>query len=146
AFELLSYKIANRQGIGDILAEGVYPAALALSEQLGEDVTKYAVHVKGIAVGAHGIRSEKDGLTRGKELAYGINNQGGDHCNTVGAVDSWLEGSVVYDTVGSCWFWHMSLGGEGTLNWLNAITGFGITEEELNEEMVPRWVTMQRAS
>src|SRR5690606_15977383 len=95
AFELLSYKIANRQGIGDILAEGVYPAALALSEQLGEDVTKYAVHVKGIGLGAHGVRSEKDGLTRGKELAYGINSQGGDHCNTVGAVDSWLGGSAI---------------------------------------------------
>jgi len=146
AFELLAHKIADREGIGDILAEGVYPAALALSEQLGEDVTKYAVHVKGIAVGAHGVRSEKDGLTRGKEVAYGLSAHGGDHCSTVAAVDNWLEGSVVYDTIGTCLFWHRTLSAEDTLTWLNAITGFGITEEELNGEMVPRWVTMQRAS
>lgn len=146
AFDLLTQKVVNREGIGDILAEGTYPAALALSEQLGEDVLPYAVHVKGIGVGAHGVRSGKDGLTRGRELAYGIQTQGGDHCNTVPGVEAYSEMSMINDTVGNCLFWGMSLPTEQTLSWLNAITGFGVTEEELMGEMQPRWINLQRAS
>ena len=60
AFELLSYKIAARASATSWLSVSCSPGA---QRQLGEDVTKYAVHVKGIAVGAwHPQR--KDGLTR----------------------------------------------------------------------------------
>lgn len=152
AFELLTYKITNRQGIGDVLADGVWQAALALSEQLGEDVTKYAVHVKGIGLGAHGVRSGRGGRAANGigPIAYALETQGGDHGTTVMAVDNFRERTTVQDVVGACQFWSVPIPDEtadqSTLGWLNAITGFGITEDELNEELVPRWVTLQRAS
>ncbi|MEX2690628.1 MAG: aldehyde ferredoxin oxidoreductase C-terminal domain-containing protein, partial [Candidatus Njordarchaeum guaymaensis] len=56
----LLYKIANREGIGDILAEGTYKAAVKLGKAKNMDLLKYAVQVKGIGVGAHDIRSDLD--------------------------------------------------------------------------------------
>ncbi|CUX78147.1 Tungsten-containing ferredoxin oxidoreductase WOR5 [Thermococcus chitonophagus] len=57
AFAKLLKLIVERKGIGNVLAEGTYRAALKISKEKGIDVTKYAVQVKGIGVGAHGIRS-----------------------------------------------------------------------------------------
>lgn len=56
----LLYKIANREEIGDIPAEGTYRAAVKLGIAKNIDLLKYAVQVKGIGVGAHGIRSDLD--------------------------------------------------------------------------------------
>ena len=44
---------AYRRGIGEPLAEGTFRVARLLSEKKGVDLTKYAIQVKGIAVGAH---------------------------------------------------------------------------------------------
>lgn len=147
AFEVLMNKIARREGdVANTLADGVYPAAQAF----GEETMAYAVHVKAIAVGAHGVRSGKDFLTMGGPLAYGLQTQGGDHCSTVAGVESYTELSLVNDAVGNCLFWMTSINDEtstqSTLGWLNAITGFGVTEEELLNEMSPRWINLQRAS
>ncbi|MEM4649884.1 MAG: aldehyde ferredoxin oxidoreductase N-terminal domain-containing protein, partial [Candidatus Bathyarchaeia archaeon] len=60
AFALLIKKIAYREGIGDILAEGIYRAALKLSEIKKKDLLKYTVQSKAIAIGAHGVRSGLD--------------------------------------------------------------------------------------
>jgi len=68
--------IVYKRGIGKILAEGTYRAALAISKIKGIDVLKYAVQVKGIAVGAHGIRSGKD---YPQPHAYAVSVQGADH-------------------------------------------------------------------
>ncbi len=42
----LLYKIANREGIGDILAEGTYKAAVKLGKAKNMDLLKYAVQVR----------------------------------------------------------------------------------------------------
>jgi len=76
AFAKLMVKIAERDGIGDILAEGVARACLELSNLKGIELCKYAVHVKGIGVGAHGIRSRKDYT---QFISYALSTQGGDH-------------------------------------------------------------------
>jgi len=60
AFAKLLNLILSREGIGDILAEGTYRAALKISEMKGVDALRYAVVSKGIGIGAHGIRSERD--------------------------------------------------------------------------------------
>jgi len=60
AFAKLIDLIVHRRGVCDILAEGTYRAALKLSEMKGTDLTRYAVTSKGIAIGAHGIRSDQD--------------------------------------------------------------------------------------
>jgi aldehyde:ferredoxin oxidoreductase len=76
AFAALMKLIAERKGIGDILAEGTYRAALKISEIKGVDTLQYAVVSKGIGIGAHGIRSEKD---YPHYVSYACSVQGGDH-------------------------------------------------------------------
>ncbi len=62
--------IANREGIGDLLAEGVKRAA----ERIGKGAEKYAVHVKGEEVPMHDPR-----LKRGLSLGYSVFPTGADH-------------------------------------------------------------------
>jgi aldehyde:ferredoxin oxidoreductase len=76
AFAGLAKKIAFREGIGDLLAEGTYRAALEIGKIKGKDVLQYAVQSKGIGIGAHGIRSGKDFST---EIGYACSVQCGDH-------------------------------------------------------------------
>ncbi|MEM2119403.1 MAG: aldehyde ferredoxin oxidoreductase N-terminal domain-containing protein, partial [Candidatus Bathyarchaeia archaeon] len=79
AFAELAKKISKREGIGDLLAEGTYRAAVKIGKMKKTDVLKYAVQAKGIAVGAHGIRSEKDYPSK---IAYACSVQCGDHTST----------------------------------------------------------------
>ena len=60
AFAALAKKIAYREGIGDLLAEGTYRAALKLGKMKGKNLLPYTVTSKGISIGAHGIRSGRD--------------------------------------------------------------------------------------
>jgi aldehyde:ferredoxin oxidoreductase len=76
AFASLAKKIALREGVGDLLAEGTYRAALKIGKMKGKDVLQYAVQSKGIGIGAHGIRSGKDFST---DIGYACSVQCGDH-------------------------------------------------------------------
>jgi aldehyde:ferredoxin oxidoreductase len=67
--ELLK-RIAVRQGIGDILAEGVKGAA----EELGKDSYQWAVQVKGLEQSRVDTRAAK-----GYALAFAVNPRGADH-------------------------------------------------------------------
>ena len=72
--------IANREGIGDILAEGTKRAA----EKIGKGAEKYAVHVKGEEVPMHDPR-----LKRGLGLGYSVFPTGADHNNNLH--DTWVD-------------------------------------------------------
>ena len=63
-------KIARRQGIGDLLAEGVKRA----SEKLGRGSEEFAMHVKGLELPLHEFRGMK-----GHALAVATSNRGGCH-------------------------------------------------------------------
>jgi len=63
-------KIARREGIGDLLAEGVKRAA----EKIGGGSDAFAVHVKGLEFGMHEPR-----LKFALGLGYATNAHGGDH-------------------------------------------------------------------
>jgi aldehyde:ferredoxin oxidoreductase len=63
-------KIARREGIGDILAEGVRRAA----QKIGKGSEKYAMHIKGQELPMHDPRG-KQGLT----LSYATSPTGADH-------------------------------------------------------------------
>jgi len=63
-------KIAKREGIGDLLAEGVKRAA----EKIGKGADAFAVHVKGMEIPMHEPRGKK-----GVGLAYATSNRGGCH-------------------------------------------------------------------
>jgi aldehyde:ferredoxin oxidoreductase len=63
-------KIANREGVGNLLAEGVK----RLSERLGEKTRDFAMHVKGLELPGWGIRAAP-----GMGLAYATADRGGCH-------------------------------------------------------------------
>jgi len=63
-------KIAYREGIGDILAEGVKRA----SKKIGGDSYKFAIHVKGLELPGYEPRS-----SWGMALAYATSDRGGCH-------------------------------------------------------------------
>ena len=144
ALAKLARRIATRDGrYFDILAEGTYRAALTISELKGVDVLPYAVHVKGVEVGAHGTRSDEDYT---HDICYACSVQGGDHTSTVsdayGDMSTVFQDSAVYCNV-IAWG-----GGLDGLDWrfLRAVTGWDITQEEWKRELGHRIVHIQRAA
>ncbi len=151
-------QIALRQGMGDILAEGVRRAA----EIIGNGAEQYAVHVKGLEGPAHDPRSGKAlGITyatanrgmchiqplegmawdRGK-LDWGLMKYGVPDPNEVerwdeddskGAVVQLLQnGLVLPDVLGTCKFY--MYGGITVDHWadfLSALTGWDVDGKEL---------------
>jgi aldehyde:ferredoxin oxidoreductase len=126
--------IAYRKGeIPTLLGEGLGPA----TKKLGRGTEKFAMQVKNIEMGAHGGRSLQDR----NELSYSVSSQGGDHTSTATATG---EDRVFRDSVGECSF--QGLTADQEIEWLQAITGFGITKEEAGSTMMQRWTTMFRIS
>ncbi|ADT85119.1 aldehyde ferredoxin oxidoreductase family protein [Thermococcus barophilus] len=143
AFARLLEMIVNKEGIGKILAEGTYRAALKISEMKGSDALRYAVHVKGIGVGAHGIRSDLDYT---KDISYAASVQGGDHTATAGLPARSYEGELVnafYDSAVICMF-VTKPGFERILEFGNAVTGFDLTPEKWFNEAGLRIIHLQR--
>jgi aldehyde:ferredoxin oxidoreductase len=74
----LIHKIAKRQGLGNLLAEGVKKA----SANLGRGSAKYAMHVKGLEISGQDGRPHKSvGLT------HAIGVRGADHLRSLCTVD-----------------------------------------------------------
>ena len=67
-------KIGKREGLGDILAEGLLPAAA----RIGQGAERYAVHAKGQAQAMHEPR-----LKRGLAIGYALSPTGADHCHSL---------------------------------------------------------------
>jgi len=147
AFATLARKIANREGIGDILAEGTYRAALKIKEMKGVDVLPYAIVEKGVAIGAHGIRSGEDYPSY---ESYACSVQGGDHTSTaylpLDHENSELA-MVLYDSGVICWFNFFNEDARSLLwDFLEAVTGWKITPEEWYNETARRVIHIQRAA
>ena len=70
AVERLVHQIGKREGLGDILAEGVRRAA----EKIGNGAEEFALHVKGQELPMHDPRGKK-----GLALAYATSPTGADH-------------------------------------------------------------------
>ncbi|HMK94796.1 MAG TPA: aldehyde ferredoxin oxidoreductase family protein [Candidatus Limnocylindrales bacterium] len=66
----LADMIATRQGLGDVLAEGVRYA----SGKIGKDAPRYAIHVKGLEIDGYDPRGAK-----AQGLAYATASRGGCH-------------------------------------------------------------------
>ncbi len=147
AFTALANKTANREGIGDILAEGTYRAAVKIGELKKKDLMQYAVQEKGIAIGAHGIRS---GLDYPIEISYACSVQGGDHTSIAylpltggnSELSLMLHDSGVY-----CWFnvFGLAAGFPEVWEFFRAVTGWEITPEEWYGTTSRRILHMQRA-
>lgn len=73
-------KIAKREGIGDILAEGVKRA----SEKIGRGSEKFALHIKGLELPMHEVRGKK-----GLGLSYATSVRGACHLQSF--MDDFIE-------------------------------------------------------
>jgi len=140
AFTKLAWLIAKREKIGDILAEGTYRAAKKIGEMRGVDCMPYAVHVKGIEIGAHGTRSDEDYV---HDISYAASVQGGDHTST--ATDGFKEmtGAVFSDSGVYCNF--CSAPTEIIFDYAKSITGYNMSIDKWRRWNGPRIITLQKA-
>lgn len=147
AFAALMKLIVERKGIGDMLAEGTYRAALKISEIKGVDTLQYAVVSKGIGIGAHGIRSEKD---YPHYVSYACSVQGGDHTSVAYVpIDHGSSelAAMLYDSGVFCMFTFFSPETQSLLwSFLESVTGWNITPEEWYNATARRILHIQRAA
>lgn len=108
----LQQKIAKREGVGDILAEGVKKAAI----KFGKDAEKYAMHVKGQELAAWNIQAN-----HGFAIVYGTSNRGA--CHQVGPTVEEQQRRTMCDTVVICRFVYYGIGTALFQKALNAVTG-----------------------
>ncbi|MEM2129280.1 MAG: aldehyde ferredoxin oxidoreductase C-terminal domain-containing protein, partial [Candidatus Bathyarchaeia archaeon] len=121
-------------------------AALIISKLKGVDVSLYDVTEKGVAIGAHGIRSEED--YPGYE-SYACSVQAGDHTSVarfpLDHGNSELR-SLLYDTGVFCWFNFFEKEAQDLLwPFIEAVTGWRITEKQWIETVGRRILHIQRA-
>jgi len=146
AFAELAKKIASRNGIGDLLAEGSYRAALRLGKKKKrKDLMAYVVHGKGVAIGAHGIRSGRDFPSI---ISYACSVQGGDHTSLAHVPtehrNSELD-AVFNDSGVICMFNTFSVSKEVIWDFFDAVTGWTTAQKEWYETNGLRILQLQRA-
>ena len=145
AFASLARKIAFREGMGDLLAEGTYRAALEIGKMKKTNVLQYAVQTKGISIGAHGIRSGKD---YPEAISYACSVQCGDHTSTTGLP---IDGSssevweIFNDSGVYCNFNNFGVPRKVKFNFYKAVTGLELTPEEWSKRKAFRILQLQRA-
>jgi aldehyde:ferredoxin oxidoreductase len=144
AFAELAKKIAKRDGIGDILAEGSYRAAIKLGKMKNVNLLPYVVHEKGVSIGAHGIRSGKDFSSN---ISYACCVQAGDHTSMAGLpADNGGEiGGIIEDSGVYCSFNTFSVDEDETWDFFEAVTGWRITHNEWYKTSGLRILQLQRA-
>ncbi|MEM2904514.1 MAG: aldehyde ferredoxin oxidoreductase C-terminal domain-containing protein [Candidatus Bathyarchaeia archaeon] len=144
AFGRLAKMVARREGIGDILAEGSYRAALKLGKMKGVDLLPYVVHEKGMAIGAHGIRS---GLDYPSVIAYACSVQAADHTSVASAPDV-APGDLLWGFCDSAVVCAFNTPADPDVLWqfLRAVTGWDATKDEWNNVMGRRMLHIQRAA
>jgi len=145
AFGELARKIAKREGIGNTLAEGSYRAALELGKRKGMNLTIYAVQEKGMAIGAHGIRSGRDFSSN---ISYACNVQAGDH-TSLASIPEEQENSelndVLHDSGVYCSFNTFSVDLDIIWDFFEAVTGWKTLRQEWYETNGLRILNLQRA-
>ena len=145
AFAEIAKRIAEREGIGNTLAEGSYRAALALGKTKGMDLTVYAVHEKGMAIGAHGIRSGRDYPSN---ISYACNVQAGDH-TSVANMPAERENSelndILHDSGVYCNFNTFSVDLDVLWGFFESVTGWKTLRQEWYETNGLRILNLQRA-
>ena len=145
AFAALAKKIAFREGVGDLLAEGTYQAALKIGEMKKKDVLQYAVQCKGISIGAHGIRSGKD---YPEIYSYACSVQCGDHTSTacLPLNDLNSELMMIYnDSAVYCYFNTFEVPRRVRFDFYSAVTGMQLTQKEWIKTKALRILQLQRA-
>ncbi|MHA1994872.1 MAG: aldehyde ferredoxin oxidoreductase family protein [Candidatus Hodarchaeales archaeon] len=151
----LVHKIAKREGIGDLLAEG----SKVMAEKLGQGSERFAMHVKGLELPAYDSRAAK--ITG---LAYATANRGGDHITAYiegpafmsmpflivdeGEVDEdglqeipeearvvkeYEDAFGVFDALSGCKFMGMVLTGEDWADLIESLVGYDFSEKDFRK-------------
>ena len=125
ALVAMTEKMAKREGLGDILADGVKVAA----EKLGKGAEEYAVHIGGQELGMHDPKLTGP-MTNVPAARYHMDATPGRH--TAGFGPESFRGHITNAT-GLCLFGSGGPpGGRNyTLEYMNAVTGWGLSNEEL---------------
>jgi aldehyde:ferredoxin oxidoreductase len=130
AFAVLAKKIAAREGVGNLLAEGTYRAAIKMGKRKHKDLLKYAVQSKGIGIGAHGIRS---GVDFSNEITFACSVQGGDHSSMTGLPFDGYDSEiweVFDDSAIMCKFTCFGFPENSKFELYKAITGLDLTRKK----------------
>lgn len=146
-------KIANREGFGDLLAEGSKRAA----EKIGNGASEFAIEVKGMEVPGHdpranyllglGYATGVRGACHTSDPSYSIStgifqwpdigiNAGIDVKKNEGAAEIVKHGQdlgSIYNSMSICYMVVETLNGETVSGLLNATTGFDYTFKEVEE-------------
>lgn len=148
------HKIAKREGLGDLLAEGTK----RVSEKLGQGSERFAMHVKGLELACYDCRATK--ITG---LSFATANRGGDHVTAYvqgptfldipfliveestiedPTVENPAEARVVkdledalttFDALGACKFMGMALMAEEVVPIISHATGWDIDVDEFRK-------------
>jgi aldehyde:ferredoxin oxidoreductase len=128
AMVAMTEKMARREGLGNILADGVKVAA----QKIGKGADKFAVHIGGQEVGMHDPKLSPPGVASSAAARYHLDATPGRH--TQGFGPSGFEGHLV-NLCGVCLmgfgFGNAPKGVATFAEFLNAVTGLDFTVEEL---------------
>jgi aldehyde:ferredoxin oxidoreductase len=118
----MTWKMANREGLGDILADGVKIAA----EKIGKDAGKYAVHIGGQELGMHDPKIPRPHAWPAAAACYQIDATPGRHTSGIGPAGFNVQ---LLNSAGVClmgFAFNDRLG-----QFLNAVTGWNRSWEEM---------------
>jgi len=145
------HKIGEREGIGNLLAEGT----MRMAETLGNDSRRFAMNVKGLELPGYDSRAAK--ITG---LAYAVANRGGDHITAyiegpaflsmpfmivenadVGdplmeipeialVVKNFEDAFGVFDAIGGCKFMGMVLTADDWAKLISTLMGYGFSADD----------------
>lgn len=116
------HKIALKKGIGILAGKGVK----ALSEKVGKDSEKFAIHVKGHELAAWNVQARES-----MGISYVTANRGACHMN--GGTPDRQNGAALRDSLGACSFASSWYKGEISFNkFLSAITGIEISQKDID--------------
>lgn len=143
AFAALVKKIAFRTGIGNVLAEGTYRAALKLGKMKKKNLLPYAVQSKGVSIGAHGIRSGKDFP---EIISYACGVQCGDHTSLTGLpLERNSELMETFNDSGVfCSFNSFAGSTKVRFDFYSAVTGVKLTRKEWCRNKALKTLQLQR--
>jgi len=134
----LAEKIVHREGIGDLLAEGIKIA----SEKVGKGSEKFAMHCKGVEWGIGGIGNNRDIR---ECWGYAMSDHGGVHKYLSTITDQ--NRIALYDSLTHCAF-HRDIYSIWKIpsQMLNAVTGWNlITTQEEWDKIAWRILMLERA-
>lgn len=136
AMDKLIRKIAFREGVGNLLADGSKKA----SEKIGKGTIRYAMQGKGLEFAAHDVRGKPMWRGVGTPISQATSSRGvGDH---ISDLQSWGDSAVV------CSFAALRVSSdeydEFMIAFVKAAAGWDYTQEEMKTQF-NRIITLRRA-